>query len=130
MIVDSSALIAVIVGEPDAPEITARLLAERGAVISAVNYIETAIVADARMRASGRAEAFGEVMRLFRLEVAEVTLERAEAAREAYRRFGKGYHPARLNFGDCFAYALAKELGEPLLFKGADFARTDVEPAP
>ena len=130
MIVDSSALIAVIAGEPDAPEITARLLAERGAVISAVNYIETAIVADARMRASGRAEAFGEVMRLFRLEVAEVTLERAEAAREAYRRFGKGYHPARLNFGDCFAYALAKELGEPLLFKGADFARTDVEPAP
>lgn len=126
MIIDSSALIAVITGEPDAPEISARLLDDRRPIISAVNYVETAIVADARMQSGGRAEAFGEVIRLFRLEIAEVTLERADAARQAYRRFGKGYHPARLNFGDCFAYALAKELGEPLLFKGEDFARTDV----
>ena len=129
MSVDSSALIAVITGEADAPEIAARLLSGRRCIISAVNYAETAVVADARQRRASRAAAFGEMMQMFRLEIAEVNFERAEAARQAYRQFGKGYHPARLNFGDCFAYALAKELAEPLLFKGNDFACTDVERA-
>ncbi len=65
----------------------------------------------------------------FDIELVPVTLEQAEAARVAWRRFGKGNHPARLNFGDCFSYALAKTSGEPLLFKGNDFAQTDIEPA-
>ena len=65
----------------------------------------------------------------FGIELVPVTLEQAEAARIGWRRFGKGNHPARLNFGDCFSYALAKTSGEPLLFKGNDFAQTDIEPA-
>ncbi len=129
MIVDTSAIIAILTNEEDAADLAAALLASKRPRISAVNYVEAAVVADARHRTGGRRSAFEDIIRAFRLEMIDVTPERAEAARLAYRKFGRGYHPARLNFGDCFAYALSKETGEPLLYKGADFAQTDLEAA-
>lgn len=74
-------------------------------------------------------EAFDDFLKAAGIEIAPVTAEQARLARQAYRRFGKGRHPAALNLGDCFAYALAVAEGEPLLFKGEDFARTDLQPA-
>ncbi len=126
MIVDSSALIAIILREPEAEIFAAILLASQRNRISAANYLEAAIVADARVQQDSRIGAYDDLVASVRLEIEDVTVRRAGDARAAYRRFGKGYHPARLNFGDCFAYALAKESGEPLLFKGNDFAQTDV----
>ncbi len=96
--------------------------------MSAVTYFELGIVIDSA-RDAGASAALDEWMRDFDIGVVPVTEDTARLARNAYRRFGKGHHPARLNFGDCFAYALAQSAGEPLLFKGNDFAQTDVEPA-
>lgn len=126
MIVDSSALIAILLREPEAETFARTLLASPRNRISAVNFVEAAIIADARMQPTSRADAFDDLVQAVGLEVEGVTREHATDARIAYRRFGKGYHPARLNFGDCFAYALASEAGEPLLFKGDDFSRTDI----
>ncbi len=96
--------------------------------ISAANYVETAIVVDMndQPELSARLQL---VLDYWSIEVVPVTAEQAALARDAYRDFGKGRHPARLNFGDCFAYALAVATGRPLLFKGEDFARTDVTAA-
>ncbi len=96
--------------------------------ISAATYFEFAMVVDRGQDAESSA-AVDILLAQVEAEVVPVTADTARLARDAYRRFGKGNHPARLNFGDCFAYALAMELGEPLLFKGADFAQTDVRPA-
>lgn len=126
MIVDSSALIAIILLEPEAEAFAAALVASPRNRISAANYLEAAIVADGRVQLGSRIEAYDELIAAARLEIEDVTAQRATQARAAYRSFGKGYHKARLNFGDCFAYALAKETGEPLLYKGNDFAQTDV----
>ena len=96
--------------------------------MSAATYLELSIV----MENKGGPRAGYELDELIAqtdVEIVPVTLEQAEAARVAWRRFGKGNHPARLNFGDCFSYALAKTAGEPLLFKGNDFSQTDIEPA-
>jgi ribonuclease VapC len=93
--------------------------------MSAANYLEAAIIIDDRLGPEG-AKDLGLLVATADIEVVPVTLAQAEIAREAYRRFGKGNHPARLNYGDCFAYALAKESGEPLLFKGGDFGQTDI----
>lgn len=129
MIVDTSALIAILRDEPEAETIAAALAAAQAPRISAANYLETAIVIDA----SHDPIASRHVDDLFtkaRLVIEPVTAEQAAIARAAYRDFGKGRgHPAQLNFGDCFAYALAKSAGEPLLFKGEDFSRTDLVPA-
>ena len=96
--------------------------------MSVVNFLEAAMVLESRIGAAG-----GRNLDAFTaetpIELVPVTVEQAYAAREAWRRFGKGNHPAGLNFGDCFAYALAETTGEPLLFKGGDFALTDVEDA-
>ncbi len=95
--------------------------------MSAANYLEAGIVADRQ-----RDERFGArldpLLEELGIDVAAVTADHAKIAREAYRRYGKGRHPARLNLGDCFAYALSKATGEPLLYKGNDFVGTDVEP--
>lgn len=96
--------------------------------LSAANYLEAAIVLDAK-RSGPAGERLDVMIEELGIAVVPVTIEQARLAREAYRRFGKGNHPARLNFGDCFAYALSKATGEPLLFKGEDFRQTDVEPA-
>lgn len=128
MILDSSVLIAILRGEPEAATFAATIqrVAERR--ISAVNYVEAAVVSDKSSDPIAR-HRFDELVQEIGLTVEVVTSQQARIAREAYRDFGKGSgHPARLNFGDCFAYALAKDLGEPLLFKGEDFSRTDVTP--
>ena len=96
--------------------------------MSAGTYFETAIVVEQSAHQRGAAD-FDRLIRNAQIEIVPFNEEQALLAREAYRRYGKGNHRAGLNFGDCFAYALAKHLGEPLLFKGGDFARTDIEPA-
>lgn len=124
MIVDSSAVLAIFFEEPEAPRMAALLAAPGPKRISAANYLECAIKLDnAAEGASLELDAFLEEAGI---EVAAVTPAQARAARLAHRRFGRGRDPAGLNFGDCFAYALAKETGEPLLFKGEDFSRTDL----
>ncbi|HLH51254.1 MAG TPA: type II toxin-antitoxin system VapC family toxin [Roseiarcus sp.] len=127
MIVDTSALVALLRGEEDAPRF-ARALATRGEAkrISAANFLETAIVIDGS-RDAVASRRLDEVIQKANLAIEPVTAEQAHIARAAYRDFGKGSgHPAGLNFGDCFAYALAKATGEALLFKGKDFGLTDV----
>jgi ribonuclease VapC len=129
MIVDTSALVALLRGESDAPRF-ARALASFGSPkrISAANFLETAIVIDGS-RDPIASRRLDEVMAKAGLAIEPVTAEQAHIARGAYRDFGKGSgHRAGLNFGDCFAYALAKVRGEPLLFKGGDFSFTDVRP--
>ena len=126
MILDSSVLIAILRGEPEAAAFAATIqrIAERR--ISAVNYVEAAVVSDKSRDPIAR-HRFDELVQEIGLTVEAVTWQQARIAREAYRDFGRGSgHPARLNFGDCFAYALAKDLAEPLLFKGEDFSQTDV----
>jgi len=129
MIVDSSALVAVALNEPDAASFAATLNRTANPAISAANYLEASIVID-RSRNPLASRIFDELVREVGLTIEPVTAEQARIAREAYRDFGKGSgHPAGLNFGDCFAYALAKDRGEPLLFKGDDFSQTDVRSA-
>ena len=129
MIVDTSALIAVVRDEPDASVYAGVLAAAGASLISAANYVEAAIVVDAS-RDPVAVRRFDQLVQVAGLSVTPVTVEQARIAREAYRDFGKGSgHPARLNFGDCFAYALAKDHGDALLFKGADFSHTDVTSA-
>jgi ribonuclease VapC len=129
MIVDTSALIAVLRGEPDAPRFAGALAARAEAKrLSAANYLEAAIVIDGS-RDPIASRRLDEVIARANIGIETVTPEHAQIARAAYRDFGRGSgHPAALNFGDCFAYALAKATGEPLLFKGSDFAQTDVTP--
>jgi ribonuclease VapC len=128
MIVDTSVVIAVLRGESDAAEIAVAL--ERADIcrMSAVTYVETAVVTDSN-RNPVLSRRLDDLLHDSRIQVESVTPMQAEIARYAYRDFGKGRHKAGLNLGDCFAYALAKAVGEPLLFKGDDFNHTDVEVA-
>lgn len=125
MIVDSSALVAIIFDEPEGAALFEQLMSGTPR-ISAATYFESGMVIDRKAENDFPALAFERLMAMTRLEIVPVTHEQAVMARAAYRTFGKGNHPASLNFGDCFAYALAKEAGEPLLFKGNDFAQTDI----
>lgn len=130
MIVDTSALVAILVREPEAMALMAALDGVPRSRMSAANYLEAAIVLDSGGDpvASRRLDQFLEAACI---DVEPVTGQQARLARAAYRDYGKGRgHPARLNFGDCFAYALAVDRGEPLLFKGDDFTHTDVLIAP
>ena len=128
MIVDTSAVVAILRREPEGSAFADRLARATRPAMSAANLVEAAMVLEGR---GGFAAGAGldSLVAEAEIEVAPVTADTARRAREAWRRFGKGNHPAGLNFGDCFAYALAQERGEPLLFKGEDFARTDVTPA-
>ena len=129
MIVDTSALIAILRAEDDAAEMAHAIEDAQVRRISAANYLETAVVIDAS-RDPIASRRFDELVDVAELRVEPVTHDQARIAREAYRDFGKGSgHKAGLNFGDCFAYALAKSAGEPLLFKGDDFGHTDITPA-
>ncbi|HMR31060.1 MAG TPA: type II toxin-antitoxin system VapC family toxin [Geminicoccaceae bacterium] len=126
MIVDSSAIIAILRNESDAPRLADLMEDAPVRRMSAANLLEAAIVADGS-RNPILSRRFDTLIDESRLTIEPVTEKQALLARQAYRDFGKGSgHPARLNFGDCFAYALAKEAGEPLLFKGNDFIHTDV----
>jgi len=126
MIIDTSAIIAILRDELEA-EFCARAIADASnRRISAVNYVEAAVVIDASGDpiASRRVDEF---FKIAQISIEAVTETHAQIARDAYRDFGKGSgHPAKLNFGDCFAYALAKSRREPLLFKGNDFTHTDI----
>lgn len=131
MIIDTSALVALLRAEDDAPRF-ARALATRGIPkrMSAATFLETAIVIDGSRDAIA-SRRLDEIMAKANLSIEPVTAEQAHIARAAYRDFGKGSgHPAGLNFGDCFAYALAKATAEPLLFKGKDFGFTDIHAYP
>ena len=128
MIVDSSALLAVLLREPDSERYETAIATAAGGRMSAVNRLETSIVVEGRGGAAAGHE-LDTFLERAGIEPAPVTTEQVQVARIAWRRFGKGNHPARLNLGDCFAYALAKSAGEPLLYKGDDFSRTDIEAA-
>jgi ribonuclease VapC len=125
MIVDSSALLAMLLKEPEGRLIDNAIADSGDCRISSGNYLETSIVALARNGPDGLRDLDLLIAR-FRIEIAPFTESQAYLARQAVARFGKGRHPAKLNFGDCMAYALAKETGEELLFKGTDFELTDV----
>jgi ribonuclease VapC len=129
VIVDTSALMAILRLEPEARRLLDALKAADRRAISAATLVEAGIVAEARVGEQGGRDLDAVLARL-KIEVISLTESHAAHARRAYRRYGKARgHPARLNFGDCFAYALAKASGEPLLFKGHDFSMTDIEAA-
>ncbi len=128
MIVDSSAVLAILFGEPDARRHASAIMAASPCRMSVANLLEASILAESR-GGGAAADEFDTLLKTAGVEMVPVTREQVEEARRAWRRFGKGNHPAGLNFGDCFAYALAKTLDEPLLFKGEDFARTDIDAA-
>lgn len=129
MIVDSSALIALLRDEPEAMSYAKAIANAATRRLSAVSYAESAAVIDGS-RDPIASRRFDDLLREAEVVIEPVTESQARIAREAYRDFGRGSgHPAKLNFGDCFSYALAKTTGEPLLFKGDDFARTDIAPA-
>jgi ribonuclease VapC len=129
VIIDSSALIAVLRAEGDAAIYAAAIEAAQEPRISAVTYVEAAVVIDGR-RDPVASRRFDDAVREAGIIIEPLDEDQARTAREAYRDFGRGSgHPARLNFGDCFAYALARCRGEPLLFKGGDFAHTDIAAA-
>jgi ribonuclease VapC len=128
VIVDSSVIVAILGRETEAEPLGEALAEAPVRRISAVNYVEAAVVVDSR-RDPLVSRALDDLLRNAYIAIEAVTAEQAQIARDAYRDFGKGRHRAGLNLGDCFAYALAKEKSEPLLFKGDDFRKTDVEPA-
>lgn len=126
MILDTSSLIAILAEEPDCDVYITALSRATRCRISAGNFLELSIVIEAQFGA----EVLRQCDALFRragIIIEPVTVEQAHIARQVFHDFGKGRHPAGLNFGDCFAYALAKASGEPLLFKGEDFKKTDVD---
>jgi ribonuclease VapC len=128
MIIDTSAIIAILRDEPEAQFCAMAIESAAQRRISAANFLEAAVVIDGS-RDPVASRRFDELVREARLTVEPVTEAQARIARDAYRDFGKGSgHPAQLNFGDCFAYALTKTTGEPLLFKGDDFTHTDITP--
>ncbi len=123
MIVDSSAIIAMLLEEEDAPGFHALLANSQKAAISTGNVLELHIVAKTRMIPS---EAMDTVLARYGVEIVPFSYIQLRLAIEAHNKYGKGRHPAGLNFGDCFAYALAKERDMPLLCKGEDFRKTDI----
>jgi ribonuclease VapC len=129
MIVDTSAVIAILRSEPDSQMLAIAIEDAPVRRISAANFLEAAVVIDGS-RDPVASRRFDDFMKDAQLVVEPVTEDQAHLARDAYRDYGKGSgHPAALNFGDCFAYALARQTGEPLLFKGNDFGWTDITPA-
>ena len=127
MVVDTSALIAILLGEPETESFVRALAGDPKRMISAFNALESGIVIEARKGAAG-----GRELDLFlhraRIEIIALNSDQVEIGLSAWKKYGKGKHPAGLNIGDCCAYALAKYSGEPLLFKGKDFSQTDIQP--
>jgi ribonuclease VapC len=125
MVLDTSALVAVLFDEPERHELVRAIAAGRRRLISSATLLEASIVVE-----SSRGEVAGRELDLFlhraMVQTVAIDEEQAQLARAAWRRYGKGHHPAGLNFGDLLAYALARASGEELLFKGEDFAKTDI----
>lgn len=126
MVVDTSALLAILCDEPERRPFNEAVEAAESVALSAASFLETSIVIEARFGAEGIRD-LDHFLSLAGVEIREVDAEQAYVARRAFTEFGKGRHPAGLNFGDCFSYALAKVRGERLLFKGNDFPKTDIE---
>ena len=126
MIIDTSALLAILFDEPDGPVLLRLVVEAPTRLMSAANAVEAWIVAD-RHANPAKARALDELIETVGIDIEPVTVSQARIAREAYKNYGKGNHPAGLNYGDCFAYALAKATGQPLLFKGEDFTQTDIQ---
>jgi len=125
MVIDTSALVAIFLSEPERQSFLAHIISAETRLVSAATLLEAGIVLEAR-----RGESAGREFDLFvvraNLQIVPVDAEQADLARAAWRKYGKGRHPAALNFGDCFSYALAKSTGEPLLAKATDFGLTDI----
>lgn len=128
LVLDPSALIAYLKAEPEATRLRDAMLAASAISLSAASLVEAGMVAE-KLRGGGAID-LDTMLAELHVKIIPFTGEHAELARTAFRRFGKGRHPAGLNFGDCFSYALARALGEPLLFVGNDFSQTDVQVAP
>jgi ribonuclease VapC len=128
MVIDSSALVAILLGEPGCDAFAIKLSGAQQPVICAANWLEAMMVISARLGPAG-VQALGELLDAAEVLVVPADADLVQTAFAAWQRFGKGQHPAGLNFGDCFAYALAMCRGEALLFKGLDFSQTDVPQA-
>jgi ribonuclease VapC len=128
MVIDSSALLAIIFEEPDASIYISAILNSSKCSLSAASLVETSMVS-LRLRSPDPVALLDDFIKRSEIIVVPVDHEQAVIAREAFRRYGKGRHPAGLNFGDCFSYALSKQTGESLLYKGNDFAQTDISAA-
>ena len=128
MVIDTSALLAIAFLEPEARQFAALIRGAAQPLLSMANFLEASIVIQSRKGLPQR-DLFDAFLRDSDIRLEPVTRAQTLIARDAYHRFGKGSHPAALNFGDCFAYALAQQRNLPLLFKGGDFARTDLRPA-
>ena len=125
MVIDTSALIAILLGEPEAEAVARAIASDPKRVTSAFTALEASIVIEAKKGEAGGRE-LDLLLHHARIEIVAMNSEQYEIARAAWRTYGKGRHPAGLNIGDCCSYALAKYSGEPLLFKGNDFADTDL----
>jgi len=125
MVIDTSALVAILFDEPEAEILERRLVEDGVRLMSAATLLEASMVVEGRLGEEGKAVLD---LWLFRTgaEIVPFDADQADIARRAWRRYGKGRHPAGLNYGDCFSYALAKSSGEPLLYKGDDFSQTDI----
>lgn len=124
MVIDTSAILSLLFNEADADPIEVALDRDPVRLLSAASYVEAAIVIEARLGEAGGRE-FDLLVHKAAIDIVGVTADQAEVARDAWRRYGRGRHKAGLNFGDCFAYALAVVSGEPLLCKGGNIAKTD-----
>ena len=125
MVIDTSALAAILLDEPDASVYASAMLNSPDCLFSAASRVEISMIA-MRLLSPDPLTVLDDLIRSMDISIVAVDHEQAIFAREAFRRFGKGRHKARLNFGDCFSYALAKQTGEPLLYKGNDFSETDI----
>ena len=125
MVIDTSALLAILNKEPESGSMAAAIEVDGVLLISAATVVETGIVIESRYGITGSMD-LDLLMHTIRVQIEPVTEEQARVARAAYRKYGKGHHQAALNYGDCFSYALAKTSRQPLLFKGGDFSQTDV----
>lgn len=128
MVIDTSAVMAILQAEPEAPGIAQAILSDATRLMSAGNVLEAAMLVFVRYGEDGSRDLDLLVAKLG-IEIVPFSGTHADLARRAFCRFGKGIHPAGLNFGDCMAYALSKDSGEPLLFKGSDFSQTDIPSA-
>ena len=128
MVIDTSAVLAILLDEPELTAFTVLITQENEVRLSAASYVEAAMVLEMRNRIRPKAM-LDDFVEKYEIRIEPVTVEQAMFAIDAFRKYGKGIHKARLNYGDCFTYALVKAMREPLLFKGNDFSQTDLVPA-
>jgi ribonuclease VapC len=128
-VIDTSAVLAILQNEPERRKFNEALETADARSMSTASFVEISIILESRYGADGVRD-FELFISKAQINLVPVDTEQAQLARRAFREYGKGRHPAGLNFGDCFSYALAKSLDEPLLYKGEDFTQTDIQPDP